>query len=153
MNKSQKLSYGESRRFVGAVLDDAHFLQGDQAFLDHLVNVRKQFVDFLAGVHNFNDNGEVFREAQDLGGMQAAVGTKAHQSAQHGSAGEVELASLEYDGLIKWFAMPTVSMIDSYAKVEKVARKPRTKQPMTLTARVPVGNEPFPRRWAQPATP
>src|SRR5712671_2257439 len=50
----------------GAVEDDSHFFQRDEAAFDHLVEAGENFFDALARFDNFKHDGQVLGQAENL---------------------------------------------------------------------------------------
>jgi hypothetical protein len=89
-----------------------HRLERDQTLGHHLVQKRKELLDLALEVHDLDHHGEVFREPQDLCGVDVGVGAEAHRTAQHGGARQASLARGEHDRLVERFPMPTVRLPD-----------------------------------------
>jgi len=71
-----------------AVHDDARALQCDQPAADHLVQCGKHALNRLLGLHHFDDDGEIERQAQHLVGVQGARRAESGDAAQHRRARE-----------------------------------------------------------------
>ena len=77
--------------------------------------------DLLLNVHDLDDERQVLRQSQDLGGVQMARMAEAHRSAQHGGAGKTHLAGLQHDGLVERPVAGLVVLADEDAQQHGVA--------------------------------
>ena len=59
----RKKGNGFALLFGGAVEDDADFFEGDEAAVDHFVEARKNFLDALGRFDDFENDGEILRQA------------------------------------------------------------------------------------------
>ena len=79
-----------SRLFPGgAVQDYADLFERDQAAIDHFVEARENFLDALDRLDDFEDDGEVLREAQKFVGVidaRSAVTADAYSRATYATA-------------------------------------------------------------------
>src|SRR5882762_1570683 len=75
----------------GAVEDDADFFEGDEAAVDHFVETGKNLFDALGGFDDFENDGQILRESQQLVRMidaRAAVAAGDEQEHQDANRGE-----------------------------------------------------------------
>ena len=89
---------------------DVHVLQSGDALFDRLVDDFEEALDVLGSVHDLDDDGQVLGQAEDLGGVHAAVGTESFEPAQHGRPGQVPLPRLSHEPLIKRQAFVLVAL-------------------------------------------
>jgi len=80
--------------FVGLVVNHPRLFQGYEPAIHHLVENRKETVDFFLGVHDFHDQRQIHGKLYDLGGMNSAARSVAHWSTEHGGSSQVKFASL-----------------------------------------------------------
>src|SRR6185437_15599342 len=79
--------------------------------------------DLVLAVDDLNHQRQVFRQAQDLGGVQPAGMPVAEPAAQHRGAGKMHRARLEYYCLIEGAAVAvTVVFSDEYAQKLRLSR-------------------------------
>ena len=98
--------------FGGAVKDDADFFEGDEAAFDHFVEVGEDFFDAFLGFDDFENDGEILREAQEFVGVIDAGAAVAADATEHGGAGEAVFAQHRHDGFVERFAVPFVGFAD-----------------------------------------
>jgi hypothetical protein len=97
-------------------LQDLHLLQGDQPARHHAIQDGQECVDVVLAVDNLDQQRQVFREPQDFRGVQPARLAEPHRTAQHGGAGEVQLARLHHDRFIERPAVAMVALADEDAE-------------------------------------
>src|SRR5262249_23037630 len=73
---------------MGAVVHDFYLFHGEQTAAHHRIEHRQEGLDFLFAVYNFNDDGQIEREAEDLCRMEQAGTAESHRAAQDGGAGQ-----------------------------------------------------------------
>ena len=103
---------GRRWRRTGAVLDDLHVFEGDEAFLHHLVEEWEEGLYAVGGIHDFDDDRQVHGEAEYFGGMKAGVSAEAHGTAEHGGAGHTQLACFQDDGFVEGLVLPAIVFAD-----------------------------------------
>src|SRR5579863_4239867 len=94
----------------GAVAQHLHLLEGDETARHHLLEHRHERLDVVLAVDDLDHDRQILRQAQDLGGMQAARLAVAERPTQHGRAGEMQLARLQYDRLVERLAAVLVAL-------------------------------------------
>src|ERR1700738_3357956 len=99
---------GGKARFVLAIANDRHLLQGDQAAFGEFGKDRKEAVDFLLGVDDLHDHRQILRQAQYLRGVKHARPAKTKGPAQHRGSRKMKLARLEDNRLIERLAVGLV---------------------------------------------
>src|SRR5678809_611462 len=85
---------GRSWTRFSAIRDHLDPLQGDHAVPHHLVQEWQDGLDLLRGVHDLDHDRQVLAEAQDLRGVDAALGAEPHHPAKNRRARETRLARL-----------------------------------------------------------
>jgi len=95
-----------------AVADDVDFFAGDEAVAHDLVEFGEEGVDAFLFVDDLDEDGEVFAEAEDFGGVEVGVGAEAHGAAEDGGAGEAHFAGFEDDGFVEGLVMPFVEFAE-----------------------------------------
>src|SRR5690348_2598142 len=95
-----------------AVSQYFHLLQGNEAAADHAVEDGEEGVDLLLAVDDLDDDRQVFREAQDLGGVQPAGMAETERAAQNGGPGEMPFARLEHDRLVERTVLASLVLAD-----------------------------------------
>jgi hypothetical protein len=99
-----------------AVAAHLHPLDGGEAAIHHLVEQRQEGIDPLRGIDDLDHHRQIARQAQDLGGVQAAVVTEAEGPAQHRGAGQARLARLEHDRLVERLAVGAIVLAEKDAQ-------------------------------------
>jgi hypothetical protein len=75
--------------FAAAAIEaDLDLFESGQAFGNGFIYHGKKSLNLLAGIHDLHDNWKVHGQAEDFGGVNAAVSTESFQSAQHGGPGQ-----------------------------------------------------------------
>ena len=97
----QRRSAGPALVVPRAVLHNLHPFHGHQGAAQHALDQGQEGLDLVARVDDLDDDRQVLRQAQDLGGVQVAGMSEAGDAAQHGSAGQPRLARLENDRLVE----------------------------------------------------
>src|SRR5437773_9690124 len=102
------------------VLDDLRTLERDQppapCFLEERVEPGERRADLLFRVDDLDEDRQVFREAQDLGGVDAAGGAITLDATPNRRACQAELARRPHDHLVEGATMVTVRLSDEDAK-------------------------------------
>ena len=73
-------------------------------------------LDLFRRIDNLDDDRQILRQLQQLGGVDPAVRAEAHEAFDHGRAGEPALARFEHDGLVERLAVPAVGLADEDAQ-------------------------------------
>jgi hypothetical protein len=66
--------------FAVPIRNDADLFDGDQSFANHTVEFGEEGLDAIRGVHDLDHQGEVLREADDFGGVDAAVSAEPEEA-------------------------------------------------------------------------
>ena len=103
-------------------MEHAHLLESDQAAFHHAIEDRKEHVDPLLAVDDLDHQRQVFREAKNLGGVQSARMAIAHRAAEHGCAGKMHLARLEYNRFVERFVVVTIILANEDTKQDRLVR-------------------------------
>src|SRR5947209_14442583 len=90
------------------VLDDLHVGERDQTLVDHLVEGGQHAPYLLLRVYHGDHDGQVGREAEPAGAVQALLRAVAHQAAVDGRAGDVHHPQLPDYRLVQRLALPAV---------------------------------------------
>ena len=80
-------------------------------------------LDLFLGVDDLDDDGQVLRQADDLGGVEHARVSEAERSAQHGGPGEMHLARFQHDRLVERLVVGLVVLADKDAQQHGVTGK------------------------------
>src|SRR5262245_42084736 len=107
----------------GSVQDDAYFFERDEPAFHHFVEARKDLLDALGGFDDFDDHGNILREAENFVGVIDAGRTKAADSAQNGGAREALLSKEFDDRFVQRLAPPLVGLADMDAHQRAFAGK------------------------------
>jgi len=81
--------------------DDADFFEGDKPFGDHLMEDGKEFGDAFGFVDDLNDEGQVFGETEDLGGVNSGRCAEPEDAFDNGSASHTAFAGFGDNGFVK----------------------------------------------------
>src|SRR6266699_2070030 len=84
-----------------AVLKHLDLFQGDKPAAHHVVERGQKVIDVLLAVDDLDDQRQVFRQPQYLGGVQTAGHAEAHRPAKNSGAGQVLLPCLQHNRLVK----------------------------------------------------
>jgi hypothetical protein len=103
-------SIGRTR--AGRVLQYANLLHRDQALVDHLVENPSEFLGVLLGVDDLDDDGKIFRQPQNVRGVQDASGSKTGNSPKHRGPGEAFLPKALEQGHVQRLAVPAIGLAD-----------------------------------------
>src|SRR5438309_1695687 len=103
-------------RFRSPVIHHLDLFDRQQAAAHHWIEHRQELLDFFLAVHDFDDERQIHRKPENLGGVQPARFAEAHRTAQHGRAREMHCARLEHDGFIEWLVVPAVAFADENAQ-------------------------------------
>ena len=101
LRKTAQQGLARFARTALAIADHLDLLGGDQRAAHDGLDGGDEFFDLLLPVHDLDDERQILRQAQDLGGVQMARMAEAHRPAQHGGAGEAHLAGLQHDRLVE----------------------------------------------------
>src|SRR5712692_1766269 len=82
---------GANRTRPAAVFQDSRLLERHEPFRDHLVENRDESVDPLLAVHDLDDHGQIFRETEDVRGVENAPRAEARNAVKDGGAREAFL--------------------------------------------------------------
>src|SRR5712664_3814491 len=93
---------------------EQHFraLERDQPVADHLLEVGHERFDLVRRVDDLDHDRQILRELQQLGGVNAAVSTEAHEAFDDRRAGEAALARLDHDRFVERLPVPAVRFAD-----------------------------------------
>src|SRR6266581_9116890 len=108
----RKKGNGSKLLFGGAVEDDADFFEGDEAAIDHFVEAGKNFFDALSGFDDFEDDGKILGEAEELVGVIDAGAAVAGDATNDRGTGEAFFTEHLDDGVMERFAVPFVGFAD-----------------------------------------
>ena len=96
------------------------FFQRDQSAAHHRIDRFEQCLDFFLGIDDLDHERQIFGEAQDFRGVQAAGVPESHGAAQHGRAAEMHFASLQDQGFVERPALPVVVFAQEDSKQNRV---------------------------------
>src|SRR5712664_2509245 len=96
----------------GAVENDSHFFEGDEAAFDHFVEAGKNILDTLGRFDNLEDDGQVLGQAENLVGVVDARSAVASHAAKHGDAGKAVFAQHLHNGVVERLSVPFVRFAD-----------------------------------------
>jgi hypothetical protein len=85
---------------VGSVDPDVDSFECDEAVSDHGVEGGEDGFDLVNGVDTFDDDGQVFREAEDVGRVETARLAEAFDPSEDGGPGETFPAERLNDRLV-----------------------------------------------------
>lgn len=105
------------------VIQHAHFFHRHQPAAQHGLDPGQVLPDFPLVIDDFHHQGQIHRELQDFGGVQAAGFSKSHRSAQDGGPSQSLLARLEHNGLVERAVLPPVAFTDEHPQQNTFLRQ------------------------------
>src|SRR6266540_2050951 len=109
-------------RLLAPIIHHLHLLHREQAASHHSIERGQELLNLLLAIHDLDDQRQVHREPENLGGMQAARFPEPHRSTQHRRASQVHFTRLQHNGLVKWLVMTTVGLADEDTQEHGIVR-------------------------------
>src|SRR5882724_10941462 len=98
------------RDLAAAIQPDLDLLERGESLRDCGVDDGQEPFDLVLGIDNLDDDRQVLGEAQDLGGVKAAVGAEPLHPPQHRGSRQALLARLPYDPLVQGRAVVPIAL-------------------------------------------
>src|SRR6267142_5430269 len=100
------------RRLPRPIEMDLDLFQSSQAFFDLFVDQGQKAIEFLARVHNLDNDWQVLRQPFDLESMQTAVCAETHHPAHHCGSRKACFPRFEDDPFVQEPAVVAVALAD-----------------------------------------
>ena len=75
--------------------------EGYKSATHHLIEDRKEAVEFFLRVHDFNNYGQIHRKLNDLGAVDSTARAETYRFTEHRRSPDMHFASFQNNGLIK----------------------------------------------------
>src|SRR5579883_844302 len=104
------------------VVEHLDLLDRDQSTRHHGVEERQECIDLLLGIDDLDHDRQILRQAQDLGGVNAARMAEADSPAQNRRPAQLHLPGLQHDRLVERQAFELVVLAEKYPQQNGVTR-------------------------------
>src|SRR4029450_557207 len=117
---------------------------------DRAVNDGDEGVDFFCRVDDFNDDGQIGRQLQDLCRAHAAARAEAFHAAQHRRPGQSMFPRLPNNPLVQQHASVTIALADKDSEQRAFTWKRHDQPPMECARTLPTQTETRPSTNCKP---